>query len=69
MNSRELAKLCEADGWTFDRQKGSHMVYVKEGVPRPIVVPERRGDVEPFVVSLIKRQLAEARRRPPKPQR
>ncbi len=40
MNSRELARLCEADGWTFDRQKGSHMVYVKEGVPRPIVVPK-----------------------------
>ena len=62
MNSRELAKLCEAEGWTFDRQKGSHMVYVKEGVPRPIIIPKRRGDVEPFVVSLVKRQLGEARR-------
>ena len=67
MNSRELAKLCEAEGWTFDRQKGSHMVYVKDGVPRPIIIPKRRGDVEPFVVSLVKRQLGEARRRRRRP--
>ena len=68
MNWRELARLCEADGWAFDRQHGSHSVYVKDGVPRPIVIPRHRGDLPRFVVSNIKRQLAEARNKGRKPQ-
>ena len=61
MKWRELARLCEADGWSFDRQRGSHRVFVKDGVPRPIVIPGHQGDLPRFVVSNVKRQLAEAR--------
>ncbi|MCY4509003.1 MAG: type II toxin-antitoxin system HicA family toxin [Acidobacteria bacterium] len=67
MKWRELARLCEADGWAFDRQHGSHRVYVKDGVPRPIVIPRHQGDLPRFVVSNIKRQLAESRRERRKP--
>jgi predicted RNA binding protein YcfA (HicA-like mRNA interferase family) len=27
------------DGFVFDRQEGSHRVYVKDGVIRPIIIP------------------------------
>ncbi len=38
MKVREIIKLIEIDGWTFKRQKGSHMVYsaTKSGI---VVVP------------------------------
>ena len=39
MKARELVKLVESEGWVFDRQKGSHMVFVKEGTLRPLVIP------------------------------
>lgn len=32
-------KIFEADGFVFDRQKGSHLVYVKDGVLRPVIIP------------------------------
>ncbi len=39
MKARQLVKLVEEAGWVFDRQKGSHMVFEKEGEPRPVIIP------------------------------
>ena len=36
---RELERVFLKSGWTFARQEGSHRSYVKEGAPRPIVIP------------------------------
>ncbi|NME71514.1 type II toxin-antitoxin system HicA family toxin [Flammeovirga aprica JL-4] len=39
MKVKEFVKLAENVGWTFDRQKGSHMIYTKDGAARPLVIP------------------------------
>ena len=36
---RTLAKVFERDGFTFDRQRGDHLIYTKPGVKRPLVIP------------------------------
>jgi len=36
---RTLAKVFERDGFTFDRQRGDHLIYIKSGVRRPLVIP------------------------------
>ncbi len=56
-SSTELAKACVKKGWQLDRQRGSHMTFVKPGAPRPIVIPSGRRDVAPFIVSVVCKQL------------
>jgi predicted RNA binding protein YcfA (HicA-like mRNA interferase family) len=34
-----LVKIFEQDGFTFDRQRGDHLIYTKSGAKRPIVIP------------------------------
>ena len=36
---KKLEKIFLMAGFKFARQSGSHRSYVKEGVPRPIVIP------------------------------
>ena len=36
---RKLVKLFETVGFILDRQTGDHLVYVKKGIKRPIVIP------------------------------
>jgi predicted RNA binding protein YcfA (HicA-like mRNA interferase family) len=36
---RTLAKVFERDGFIFDRQRGDHLIYIKPGVKRPLVIP------------------------------
>ena len=45
-----------ADGFTFERQKGSHRSYVKSGVLRPVILPTY-AEVS---VEIIKRNLRTA---------
>jgi predicted RNA binding protein YcfA (HicA-like mRNA interferase family) len=40
----ELISLLEAYGWTLDRIRGSHHVFVRPGGP-PLTVPSRRPHV------------------------
>ena len=58
--SRELAKEVEEAGWRCERSKGSHMVYVKDGTARPIVIPAGRKDLPKYVVSNVRRQIRSA---------
>ncbi len=45
-----------ADGFRFERQKGSHRSYVKPGVLRPVIIPTYKE----VGVEIIKRNLRTA---------
>jgi predicted RNA binding protein YcfA (HicA-like mRNA interferase family) len=53
---RLLRKVFEADGFRLVREQGDHMVFTKEGVIRPVVIP--RYDAVP--VFIIKNNLRSA---------
>ena len=36
---RDLSRVFEKAGFRLVRQEGDHRVYVKEGCPRPVVIP------------------------------
>ena len=36
---RALVKVFEQDGFVFTRQSGDHLIYIKAGVKRPLVIP------------------------------
>jgi predicted RNA binding protein YcfA (HicA-like mRNA interferase family) len=42
VSGREARRAFERAGWTFDRQRGSHMILVKSGVPINLSVPDHR---------------------------
>jgi len=42
-------KVFEAAGFTFVRQKGDHLVYVKPGVKRPVIIPKYK-QVPVFII-------------------
>ena len=33
-------KIFEADGFRLERRKGSHRSYIKDGISRPVIIPE-----------------------------
>ncbi|HCA67226.1 MAG: hypothetical protein A2249_04010 [Candidatus Jacksonbacteria bacterium RIFOXYA2_FULL_44_7] len=35
----KLQKIFELEGFVFDRQSGDHLIYVKRGISRAIVIP------------------------------
>jgi predicted RNA binding protein YcfA (HicA-like mRNA interferase family) len=39
VSRQALVKIFELDGFTFDRQKGDHLIYTKPDIKRPIVIP------------------------------
>jgi predicted RNA binding protein YcfA (HicA-like mRNA interferase family) len=49
----KLCKVFEKEGFKFLRQKGDHLVYVKEGISRPVVIPKH----ESIPVFIIKNNL------------
>ena len=44
ISSKIIARLLR-EGWTFDRQKGSHRTYKKAGNPMIVTVPHPRRDM------------------------
>lgn len=36
---KRLVKVFEQEGFTFNRQSGDHLIYVKPGIKRPVVIP------------------------------
>lgn len=36
---KKLVHVFERSGFVLDRQEGDHLVYVKEGTKRPVVIP------------------------------
>ena len=48
VTARQLIKVAEKLGFEFDRQKGSHAVYVRLSDKRRIVIPVHKGrDLKP----------------------
>lgn len=39
MTARQVIAILKKHGWKLDRVRGSHHVFVKEGIRRPAVVP------------------------------
>lgn len=56
MNSSQLIKLLEADGWALVRVKGSHHHFHKVGVPHIITISHPTKDLSIG-------QIADARRK------
>ena len=46
---KALIKVFERDGFVFDRQRGDLLIYVKAGMPRPLVIPAY-SEVPVFIV-------------------
>lgn len=45
MNSRELIKQLENDGWTLRGIKGSHHIFVHPAKPGHLSVPHPKGEL------------------------
>ena len=45
----KLARVFELDGWAHDRTSGDHLVYVKAGYKRAVVIP-KWDEVPVFII-------------------
>ena len=39
LHYKKLVRVFEQCGFVFDRQEGDHLIYVKQGIKRPLVIP------------------------------
>ena len=47
-SAREVVRVAERLGFAFDRQKGSHAVYLRPSDKRRVVIPVHKGrDLKP----------------------
>lgn len=53
-SGRKVARAFQSDGWTLARQRGSHMVLVKEGHAATLSVPDHREVARGTLRSLIR---------------
>ena len=42
VSGREARRAFEKAGWGFSRQRGSHMILIKTGIPVNLSVPDHR---------------------------
>jgi len=54
---KKLVRVFELSGFVLDRIEGDHLVYVKEGIKRPVVIPTYKQ----VPVFIIKNNLRSAR--------
>ena len=47
---RKLVKVFERNGWVLDIIEGDHLVYVKSGYIRPVVIPKVK-EVQVFIIA------------------
>ena len=47
---RKLSKVFEQSGWVLDRIEGDHLVYIKSGYIRPVIIPKAK-EVQVFIIS------------------
>lgn len=57
-----LVRVFEQDGFTFDRQRGDHLIYTKLDIKRPIVIP-MYSDVPVFIIKNLLRTAGMSRER------
>ena len=41
---KEVIELIEQAGWRYERTKGDHRIFKKDGAMRPVVVPGKLSD-------------------------
>ena len=46
---RTLVRVFEADGFVQERSQGSHLILVKPGIARPVVIP-RYAEIRPDII-------------------
>lgn len=46
---KKLVHVFEQSGFVLDRQEGDHLIYIKEGLQRPVVIPMYR-EVPVFII-------------------
>ncbi len=39
MTAKRIIKILKKNGWKLNRIRGSHHIFTKDGVQRPVVVP------------------------------
>jgi predicted RNA binding protein YcfA (HicA-like mRNA interferase family) len=54
LSGREVVKIFEADGWRIARQRGSHIILVKDGYIATLSVPDHREVAKGTLRSLIR---------------
>ena len=57
MNSRQLIKQLEADGWVLRGVKGSHHMFTHPSKPGPLSVPHPKQDLG---IGLVRQVLKQA---------
>ncbi len=57
---QDIAKALQKAGFSLDRQRGSHMVFVHSGTNRMVVVP-RHSELKPGTVRAILREAGLSR--------
>jgi predicted RNA binding protein YcfA (HicA-like mRNA interferase family) len=56
MNSRDLIRQLTDSGWTLDRVRGSHHVFVHSARPGHVVVPHPKKELGRGLVGAIRKQ-------------
>lgn len=54
LSGRDVVKAFTKDGWVLVRQRGSHMILVKEGYMATLSVPDHREVAKGTLRSLIR---------------
>ena len=54
LSGREVVRVFAGDGWQMARQRGSHMILVKEGHMATLSVPDHRELAKGTLRSLIR---------------
>ena len=54
LSGREVVRVFSRDGWQMARQRGSHMILVKEGNMATLSVPDHREVAKGTLRSLIR---------------
>ena len=49
IHRKKLIKVFERGGWVLDRIEGDHLVYVKSGYVRPVIIPKAK-EVQVFII-------------------
>jgi predicted RNA binding protein YcfA (HicA-like mRNA interferase family) len=59
---KDLLRVFEQDGFTYDRTAGDHRIYTKSGVRRPLVIPLYHA-VPVFIIKNLLRTAGMSRER------
>jgi predicted RNA binding protein YcfA (HicA-like mRNA interferase family) len=59
---QRLIRVFEQEGFRYDRQEGDHVIYVKAGVRRPLVIPTYRA-IPVFIIKNLLRTSGMSRER------